>query len=1026
LLRNRLTTSALLLFALAASGVAQVSIPSVNTAVTENFNSLANTGTTASGPIPTGWAFLESPVGGSPTNNTEYRISTGTDNNGDTYSYGASGNNERAFGMIQSGSNLPSIGASFTNNTGVAITTLRISYRGELWRTGTINRTDRIDFQYSTNATGLGNGTWTDVNNLDYTSPAQTTVGAKDGNTINSTVTFDITGLNIAAGATFWIRYTDFNTSGADDGIGVDDFSITANPSGGGGPVCPTITLNPTTLPGGTTGVGYNQQITAMGGVSPYVFSFTGTLPTNLTLSGGGVLSGTPTAANTFNFTVIATDSTTPTACTGSQAYSVTISAPVTITNINQIQGPGLSSPVVGTTVTTEGIVTAVRSNAYYLQNAEADYDANPNTSEAILVFGSPVPVVAVVGNRVRVTGTVTEFVPPQDPVQSPITEITSATATTLVSAGNALPAAVTLTTALLTPNGGQNQLERFEFMRVSGNFTVVAPTGGATNEPNATGSSDGLFHGVLTGTALPFREAGIEVPTVAPLCAAGSGCAIPQWDGNPEVFGIDSNRINGTTGVNVRVGQTFTGAEGVLDFGFRHYQFYPTTTMVPAGIGISETLAPVPAANDVTIATFNVERFFDTVDELSTNEPILTTTAFNNRLNKISRAIRINLRSPDVIGFQEVENLNTLQAIATKVAADGGPTYTAFLAEGNDIGGIDVGFLYKSTVTVSSVTQEGSATQYTSPCTNNLETLNDRPPVVLRGTTTKGGKTMDLVVIVNHLRSLNGIDEETPCTLSTDGQRVRVKRAKQAEFLASLTQTEQTANPNARVIVLGDMNAFEVNDGYTDSIATIRGNPTANTQVVVASPDLVNPNLLNMLDAIPNPLQRFSFVFAGNHQTLDHILYTANAAAQVTGATYVRMNSEFPEVDRNDSTTPLRLSDHDPGVLYLTTATEQATGIQFLRSGYAINRTTNIYSGTVIIRNNTGGALTGPFTFVVSGLPNGVTLNNATGTNLQGAYIVNNTASIPAGGNIVVPVQFLNPSGIAFNYTPKFYLGAF
>jgi hypothetical protein len=145
-----------------------------------------------------------------------------------------------------------------------------------------------------------------------------------------------------------------------------------------------------------------------------------------------------------------------------------------------------------------------------------------------------------------------------------------------------------------------------------------------------------------------------------------------------------------------------------------------------------------------------------------------------------------------------------------------------------------------------------------------------------------------------------------------------------------------------------------------------------------------------------------------------------------VSNATYVRINSEFPEVDRNDSNSPRRLSDHDPGVIYLSTATLQATGMQFLRSGYTINRTTNIYSGTVIVRNLTGAALTGPFTFVVSGLTNGVTLANATGTNLQGAYITVNTSSIPAGGNITVPVQFLNPGGIAFNYTPKFYLGAF
>src|SRR6185436_1444018 len=96
---------------------------------------------------------------------------TGSGNTGDTYSFGATSNAERALGGLQSGSLNPTIGAAFTNNTGGTITSLAIDYTGEQWRLGATGRADRIDFQYSVNATSLTTGTWTDVNNLDFTGP---------------------------------------------------------------------------------------------------------------------------------------------------------------------------------------------------------------------------------------------------------------------------------------------------------------------------------------------------------------------------------------------------------------------------------------------------------------------------------------------------------------------------------------------------------------------------------------------------------------------------------------------------------------------------------------------------------------------------------------------------------------------------------------------------------------------------------------------------------------------------------------
>ena len=87
------------------------------------------------------------------------------------------------------------------------------------------------------------------------------------------------------------------------------------------------------------------------------------------------------------------------------------------------------------------------------------------------------------------------------------------------------------------------------------------------------------------------------------------------------------------------------------------------------------------------------------------------------------------------------------MQAIATKVNIDAvaagyrNPNYQAYLVEGNDVGGIDVGFLVKSArVTVASVTQYGLTDTYINPTTGLPELLNDRPPLVLNGTFIKPG----------------------------------------------------------------------------------------------------------------------------------------------------------------------------------------------------------------------------------------------------------------------------------------------
>lgn len=210
----------------AASAAGMVSLTTLGSAYTQDFNTLASSGTSSA--VPTGWDFSESGTNAE----TTYNTGTGSNNAGNTYSFGAALSADRAFGGLLSGTLVPTIGAQFTNNTGVAVTSLEVTYTGEMWRAGVENRNaaDRLDFQLSSDATSLITGSWTDYDSLDFNSPnINTTLGALDGNlSVNSTdLSFIISGLNISSGSSFWIRWSDFNITSSDDGLAVDDFSLT-------------------------------------------------------------------------------------------------------------------------------------------------------------------------------------------------------------------------------------------------------------------------------------------------------------------------------------------------------------------------------------------------------------------------------------------------------------------------------------------------------------------------------------------------------------------------------------------------------------------------------------------------------------------------------------------------------------------------------------------------------------------------------------------------------------------------------
>jgi predicted extracellular nuclease len=779
------------------------------------------------------------------------------------------------------------------------------------------------------------------------------------------------------------IRILTTNAGGSDEWVGIDEINVTSgggggptNPSGNGAASPSTVTpggsslLSVNVLPGAnppSTNLAVTANLTAIGGSATQQLFDDGTngddtAGDNIFSYQAAVSAGTSLGMKSLPFSI-----TDGEARTGSGSISLIVQSASGLTPINAIQGPTCTtpncvttSPLAGQVVTTQGVVTALKSNGFFIQTPDANVDSDQTTSEGVFVFTSSAPpATAVVGNIVNVTGTISEFKPSTDAGSPPATELTGPTVS-VISTGNPLPAPVTLSAADTNPNGGVEQLEKYEGMRVHvDSLTVCAPTGGTINEANATSATNGTFYGVITGLPLPFLEAGIRVPDPVPTPSPSGTPApnVPRFDNNPERIRVDSDAQPGATTLEVSTGAVVTNITGPLDYQFRAYMILPDPSPAPSVTpGMTAVPVPTPTANEFTVASSNLERFFDTVDDAGISDVALTPTAFNNRLNKASLAIRNIMLSPDILGVEEIENLTTLQALATKVnndavaASQPNPNYQAYLVEGNDIGGIDVGFLVKSSrVAVIDVTQFGKATTYVEPG-GATALLNDRPPLVLRATIPRpGGGVQPVTVIVNHLRSLSGID-------GTDGLRIRAKRRAQAEYLANLIQARQLADPTENIISVGDYNAFQINDGYVDVIGTIKGTPTPADQVVLASSDLVNPDLINLIEVLPANA-RYSYTFDGNHQVIDHQIINNNAARRFSRFAVAHFDADFPDSLRNDPNRPERISDHDAPIGYYDLS---ATPRQKTRADFDADRTTDVSifnssNGTWSVLNNSG-----------------------------------------------------------------------
>ncbi len=917
--------------ALAADGGGgSVSLTSIGTAYLQDFDTLTNSpDASLTSVLPTGWMISES--GSSARNDGKYAVGTGSSTTGDHYSFGAPvGNADRALGELRSGTLVPIFGASFTNNTGVAVTRLDVSYTGEQWRLGalrTIDR-DRIDFQYSLSATSLATGTWVDVDALDFSSPITTgTVGALNGNlAANRTSLAASIFLAVPAGATFWVRWTDFDVPSSDDGLAVDSFALTPRVVD-----APPIVTATSPL-AGAANVAVDTTV---------VITFSE--PVNLSdpwFSISCSVSGAHTAAVSGGPTILTLDPTVDLG--GDEACTVTVVAarvsdqdlddpPDTMaadyvfsfttiaapTPIHDIQGAGHRSPLSGTLVkNVPGVVTAKRTNGFYMQDPNAD--ADPATSEGIFVFTSSAPTVSA-GDAVSVRGTVQEFRPGgAASANLTVTELTGVSVTKY-SSGNALPAAIVIGTDRTPPT------EVIEDDAASGDVETSGTFDPATDGIDFWESLEAMLVSIpdplITGPSNSFNEISVLANNGAGATSrsAHGGVIITAADKNPEKIVVDDEVLK-VLGLpfptQINVGDRFAGSvTGVVDYNFGLFMVELTAAPTKVAGGLVRETTTAPGAHELTIATFNVENLdpgdatFATMADLIVNR----------------------LLSPDVISLEEIQDNNgetndgtvdatvTLTKLRDAVVVAGGPTYQwreidpVDLQDGGAPGGnIRQVFFFRADRGVSFVDRPGAG----STTANSVVSVGGGPQLQYspgridpaNGAFNSSRKPLAaeltynghrVFVIANHFNSKGGDDplwgRRQPPVLSSE-----VQRQQQANVVKGFVQDILALDALAEIVVLGDLNDFE----FSNPLLTLKSAP-----------------LNDLIETLPAK-ERYTYVFEGNSQTLDHIL-VSNSLLGVATTDVVHVNSEFWDQasDHEPQVARLLLLDTTPPTITLTAA---------------------------------------------------------------------------------------------------------
>ena len=535
---------------------------------------------------------------------------------------------------------------------------------------------------------------------------------------------------------------------------------------------------------------------------------------------------------------------------------------------IGAIQGEGNVSPYVNQIVTLRGVVTGIHEDqnasgtiyyTFFVQDLPGLADGNPATSDGIAVFSGRQPPNVQLGDQVRVTGQVIEFFG--------LTEISDRGLTVVVEAsGLPLPDPVFID----PPADNEAQaayFERLEGMRVAfaGPVNVVGPSWGGCSFAVADlpDSSDSQ----IIYRAHEESPVGQIVPI---LHHTKLSCA-----GFPEV----------------KIGDMVEGIVGPLTYHFDQFKIVqqPGDEIIVRASPMPPLPTPPAVPPDqFTVVSFNVENYFDHIDDTGLDsEPKPTLAEIEVKQTKLAFALTDILGCPTVVGIQEVEKGILLEQLAEITAVSCGFTYDVVHAESADRRGIDVAYMVdprRVTVLSAQLQQECTSLNTgiadpTITCSAGQQPLFSRAPLEMEALI----DGHHYIFYVNHFKSKLG-----------DAAETAARRLNQAQHINALVATHLAQDIEARIIVIGDFNDYELSPPML--AMTEQG------------------QLTNVLSRLPEG-ERYSFSFGGAAQLIDGLLVSPALVDAVTWVGVAHVNAGFPsfwEMDSSPERLGFRSSDHD------------------------------------------------------------------------------------------------------------------
>ncbi|HUS84559.1 MAG TPA: endonuclease/exonuclease/phosphatase family protein, partial [Anaerolineales bacterium] len=228
---------------------------------------------------------------------------------------------------------------------------------------------------------------------------------------------------------------------------------------------------------------------------------------------------------------------------------------------------------------------------------------------------------------------------------------------------------------------------------------------------------------------------------------------------------------------------------------------------------------------------------------------------------------------APTIVGLQEVENLGIMEDLAAhELLSPFG--YQPVLLEGTDSRGIDVAYLVRG-----DHAQILDVQQFIAP-----EGLTSRPPLLITVQLSMGNNDKVLYILNNHFTSLAGGETAT-----------EPRRAAQSAWNVEIISRLRRADPDAHFIVLGDLNSFY------DSLPldVLRGS-----------------GLKHVFELLPEE-ERYTYIYQGVAQTLDHILVSPSLWAAIEEVHVLHTNADYAMPDPEDAS-PIHKSDHDPVIVII------------------------------------------------------------------------------------------------------------